>query len=176
MYKYSLDKYPSSLYLDEFNSKELEIIPYQEAGLYRISKGVRTRIGDKPRGHTSVQLEQMRHKGIMEIYLSGHEEFASCEIGPEDRSFEVCLKTQNGTIPSQILENAKYIISNIVEMDLEARNKSFDPNSDYEEELAFIDVKLDEVEFRYYATVVATEWGAYFRLNEDGSWCYKGIG
>jgi hypothetical protein len=176
MYKYSLEKYSSSLFLDDFNSKEPKIIPHQEAGLYRIHNGKKTKITEKSRGYTMVQLEQMRHRGIVEIYLQEHEEHAFCEIGPDDRSFEVILETQSGIIDEQIIDNAKMIISQIVEMDKETRDRSFDPKNDLEEELAYIDIKLDEVELHYFATTVNTEWGAYFKKKQDGKWHYEGLG
>ena len=176
MHKYSLSKYPSSLYLNDFNSKELIIVPYQEAGLYRIHKGEKTKIAERNRGYTMVQLEQMRQKGIVEIYLSEHAEHGFCEIGPEDRSFEVILEAEDGCIEGQIIKNAKSIISHIAEMDAEARDRSYKPEENYEEELAYIDVKLDEVELHYFATTVNTEWGAYFKKKEDGSWHYEGLG
>lgn len=176
MYKYSLDKYPSSLFLEDFNSTELKIVPYQKAGLYRIQKGKKTEITERGRDYTMVQLEQMRHRGIVEIYLHEQAEHGFCEIGPEDRSFEVILEAQGGRIDEKIMENAKTIISQIVEMDIEARNRSYSPKESSEEELAYIDIKLDEVELHYFATTVNTEWGAYFKKNEDGSWYYEGLG
>ncbi len=176
MQKYSLGKYPSSLYLDDFDSSELKLVPYQEAGLYRIHKGEKTKIAEKSRGYTMAQLEQMRHRGIVEIYLSEHEEYGFCEIGPEDRSFEVILESQNGCIEEQIIENARNIISQIVDLDAEARDRSYNSKYNHEEELAYIDIKVDEVELHYFATSVNTEWGAYFKKKEDGNWHYEGLG
>ena len=58
MCKYSLERYTSSLFLNDFSSKELKIIPYQEVGLNRIGKGEKTKIVEKSRGYTMVQPEQ----------------------------------------------------------------------------------------------------------------------
>ncbi|MFC3150028.1 hypothetical protein ACFOEK_03225 [Litoribrevibacter euphylliae] len=176
MNKYSLDKYPSSLYLEAFNSSEVKIIPYQEEGLYRIHKGKKTKIAKENRGYTMTQLEQMRQRGIVEIYLSEHAEHGFCEIGPEDRSFEVILEAHNGSVEKQIIENAKAIISRIAEMDTEARDRTYNPQDNYEEELAYIVIKLDKVELHYFATTVNTEWGVYFKKKEDNHWHYEGLG
>jgi hypothetical protein len=176
MYKYSLDKYESSLFLNEFINKKLILHPARESGLYRFQKGKRTKIAEVSRGYSAAQLEQMRHKGIVEIYLSEDVEHAFCTLGPEDREFDVRIESKGGKVEEGIMEDARTIISQIVELDKEARDRTHKESEDHEEELAYIDIKHNEVELHYYATTVNTEWGTFFRKSKDGRWTFEGIG
>jgi len=176
MNEYSLKKYESSLYLNNFNEKEIKIIPYQEAGFFRFHKGKKEKIPNRTRGYTMAELEQMNRRGIVEIHLQEDVEHGFCEIGPEDRSFEVRLESRNGIIPDEVMESARSILANIVEMDSSAREVSSSSDEDYKEELAYIDIKVNDVELHYFANTVNTEWGAFFKRRNSGDWIYDGLG
>ena len=176
MKDYSLQKYSSIIYLEEFESTEIKLIPYQEAGLYRFQNGSKEKISDRDRGYQMVELEQMRRRGIVEIYLQEHQEHGFCEIGPEDRKFEVILESKDGAISDGIMAAARTVLSNIVEMDSQARESGSESNENYDEELAYIVVNEREVELHYFANTVNTEWGAFFKMKEDGNWTYEGLG
>jgi hypothetical protein len=176
MNEYGLNKYTSSQFLDDFKSKEVEIIPYQEAGLYRFQNGTKTKIENRSTGYTMAQLEQMHRRGTVEINLHEDVEHGYCEIGYEDRNFGVRLETKDGKLIDGIMDVAIDVISKIVEMDVEVREKTNDQNENYEEAIAYIDISLNEVELHYYANTVNTEWGAYFIRHEDGAWFFEGLG
>ncbi|MEJ2610968.1 MAG: hypothetical protein P8179_13005 [Candidatus Thiodiazotropha sp.] len=176
MNEYSLNKYKSSEFLDDFKSKNIEIIPYQEAGLYRFQNGKKTKIENRNSSFTMAQLEQLHHRGIVEIKLHEEVEHGYCEVGFEDRNFGVRLETKDGQLIDGIMEIAIDVISKIVEMDSEVREKTKDSNENYEEAIAYIDISLREVELHYYANTVNTEWGAYFVRQENGTWFFEGLG
>ena len=181
MNKYSLSKYKSSVYLDDFNTKKIEIIPSQEPGLYYFTNGEKIKITEKEQKSRGICTHQLHH-------LYDDVEHGYCEIGPKDRRFGVRLETENGEIKDGVLDLAKKIISQIVEMDAEVRAKQEEVeanlikakldylNEDFEEALAYIDIQLDDVELHYVATTCNTEWGVSFYKDANEQWCYGDLG
>lgn len=102
-----------------------------------------------------------------------HVERGAILVPAGELEFQVYLPATNGAVEPRILELARSVLSQIVDMDNQARE--FEDVIDSDEILAWIEVRDDVVDLHYYATTVNSEWDARFRQGEGGRWVYRGI-
>lgn len=97
----------------------------------------------------------------------------------DERQFDIILKAEDGGVDQHSVEAARSVLSQITEMDEDAR--SLEPNIldggelDHDEVLARVVILGDEVRFRYFATTLNTEWDVAFDRGADGKWVCRGI-
>lgn len=132
--------------------------------------------------HTSSYYLNLFREEDIRIYPNGtgrfRKEHGWCWIGEEedDLSFGVYFKLIDSRVDDSSIRLAQEILSQIVELDKEARSKTGPDDFDHEEYLMYIEIADEEIVLNYAASTVNTEWGAYFARDEDGSWKYKGMG
>lgn len=107
------------------------------------------------------------------IILREYQEQGMCEIGEE---FGIYFPSENNKVDREYIEIAKNVLSQIAELDAEARSITGKDNFDHEEYLAYIEIGKDEIELNYFASTVNTEWGAYFKRQSDGNWRLEKVG
>ncbi|MGH1423070.1 MAG: hypothetical protein ACRBEQ_14755 [Hyphomonas sp.] len=100
---------------------------------------------------------------------------ANMSVGDEDSdlSFEVYVYPDTATVPSSLIDQARYIVSNITLMDTHARTIGQDGGEN--ERLAYIRLINDEARFCYWATRFNTEWEVVFIINGANDWTCLGI-
>lgn len=100
---------------------------------------------------------------------------AYLEVGPSDDylNFFVSLELDQPTIPDNLLERTKIIISQVIEMDHEAR--IIDLTARENEQLFGIHISEEETRFEYVSTKVNTEWHVVFKFNDNNQWTCIGI-
>lgn len=109
-----------------------------------------------------------------EIQWTGRFE-AVLEIGQQtdDISFEICADVEGPSVPNDVRELARSVVSSIIEMDHAAR--SIPDVSGHSEHLASVQLAHNEVRFCYWATTVNTEWDVVFEFNAPDNWRCIGI-
>ncbi|UBV45108.1 hypothetical protein LAJ19_18495 (plasmid) [Deinococcus taeanensis] len=99
---------------------------------------------------------------------------ALASIKTEHVDFDVYLNATGGAVAPDIVQTAEAVLSRIVELDAAARAVQTDPS--YEDFLASVDVTREEIELRYYAGTVNTEWGAFFVRGKHGEFIFDTLG
>ncbi|MCX7358940.1 MAG: hypothetical protein NT015_12470 [Alphaproteobacteria bacterium] len=94
-------------------------------------------------------------------------------IGEGDLEFEVWLPSDRGSLPPAHVSTAKSVLGQIVRMDDEAR--AIPDIIDSDENLAWVAINDDGVEFHYFANSVSSEWSVLFAMDENGVWRCRGI-
>jgi hypothetical protein len=106
-----------------------------------------------------------------EIECFPNQESVEIQIRSGDLEFEVYLEVVDSIVSPHVLEIAKEVISQVVEMDTQARLISHSSGLSEEEILAYINIpEQREVAFHYYSTVCNTEWATLFTRNVDGTY------
>ena len=92
--------------------------------------------------------------------------------------FDVRLTLNEGESTSDLLQRAREVISQIVEMDLEANENQQNTIEKYQPYIYEVEINLqdDEVNLEYVSSVVNTAWGMFFRRTEEGKWLFDNIG
>lgn len=92
--------------------------------------------------------------------------------------FDVRLTLNEGESISDLLQRAREVISQIVEMDLEANENQQNTIEKYQPYIYEVEINLqdDEVNLEYVSSVVNTAWGMFFRRTEDGKWLFDNVG
>jgi len=110
-----------------------------------------------------------------EMQEVGGDFFKSIEVNGEE--LEIYFPNKGGEVDEKHISSARSILTHIKELDnlvqdsceAEYQNSSFHVRN-FMLYLAIIEIKEDEVSFRYYGERVNTEWGATFRENDKGIW------
>ncbi len=160
MHKSHLALHPSSYYFEQFKEDLIEILPSQEGGPHTLINGEFVKTATH--GSNSIWLSERPEQGYIKI-KAGEYDF--------DLFFMDLIDFQ---VTSVSIEIARSILHSIVEMDALARSFSVDEN--YEEDLTYINISKDVVEFHYVAGYVNTSWGVYFARDELGTWTIKELG
>ncbi|WP_211443994.1 hypothetical protein [Collimonas humicola] len=142
-----------------FKEEEIEILPYRKGGSYRLENGVFVAAPEAGNGT---------------IHLPTQEEHGIYKIRAGDVDFDIELESSKGSVYPELVEVAKDVLYQIVEMDSAAR--SVPTNFDYDEHLAYIRISRSEVELHYFATIANTEWGAYFVRDAHGKFQFELLG
>lgn len=100
-------------------------------------------------------------------------EMGTVTIGEDDLAFEVWLPADRGNISPNHISTAKSVLCQIVRMDDEAR--AIPDIIDSDENLAWVLVAQDGVEFHYFANTVNSEWSVLFDKDENDVWHCRGI-
>ena len=92
--------------------------------------------------------------------------------------FDVRLTLNEGESTSDLLQRAREVISQTVEMDLEANENQQNTIEKYQPYIYEVEINLqdDEVNLEYVSSVVNTAWGMFFRRTEEGKWLFDNIG
>ena len=100
---------------------------------------------------------------------------AELTVGPEnsDFSFDVCIDLQDASIPPEMLQRARFVVSNIVDMDKTSR--MIGGGHDENERLAIVLLTDDEIRLQYWATAFNTEWDVVFKVDKHDDWRCLGI-
>lgn len=88
--------------------------------------------------------------------------------------FDIYFPLEDGNLSSTSIQLAKEILSLLPLLDGKARR--LESSFDYEEHLAYVIIQPSEIRLHYFASTVNTEWSAYFKKAEDGSWQFTGLG
>lgn len=130
--------------------------------------------------------EKFNPEDISKMRVGGRVQYATLAI-PETIRFKILTPDPNFEIrfilefPDQYSDEtidslyifAKGILSQIVALDDKARARvgSICDGFDYEPCLHRVRISTDELELRYHSTTCNTEWGVFFRKeDDDGSW------
>ena len=92
--------------------------------------------------------------------------------------FDVRLTLNEGESTSDLLQRAREVMSQIVEMDLEANENQQNTIEKYQPYIYEVEINLqdDEVNLEYVSSVVNTAWGMFFRRTKEGKWVFDNIG
>ena len=92
--------------------------------------------------------------------------------------FDVRLTLNEGESTSDLLQRAREVMSQIVEMDLEANENQQNTIEKYQPYIYEVEINLqdDEVNLEYVSSVVNTAWGMFFRRTKEGKWLFDNIG
>ena len=92
--------------------------------------------------------------------------------------FDVRLTLNEGESTSDLLQRAREVMSQIVEMDLEANKNQQNTIEKYQPYIYEVEINLqdDEVNLEYASSVVNTAWGMFFRRTKEGKWLFDNIG
>ena len=92
--------------------------------------------------------------------------------------FDVRLTLNEGEPSSDLLQRAREVMSQIVEMDLEANENQQNTIEKYQPYIYEVEINLqdDEVNLEYVSSVVNTAWGMFFRRTKAGKWVFDNIG
>ena len=92
--------------------------------------------------------------------------------------FDVRLTLNEGEPTSDLLQRAREVMSQIVEMDLEANENQQNTIEKYQPYIYEVEINLqdDEVNLEYVSSVVNTAWGMFFRRTKEGKWLFDNIG
>jgi len=92
--------------------------------------------------------------------------------------FDVRLTLNEGEPTSDLLQRAREVMSQIVEMDLEANKNQQNTIEKYQPYIYEVEINLqdDEVNLEYVSSVVNTAWGMFFRRTKEGKWLFDNIG
>lgn len=117
----------------------------------------------------NIEMEPGSHRGPSKG--ANAERHGSCKCG----DFWIIFDGIKTNIAAELIDTAKTVLSNVVEMDRVALSVA-KAEGDYEAELAYIVITEEDVEFHYYPCRVNSEWGVYFKKNEAGVWIYDDWG
>ncbi|MEL0621076.1 hypothetical protein [Psychrobacter proteolyticus] len=92
--------------------------------------------------------------------------------------FDVRLTLNKGEPTSDLLQRAREVMSQIVEMDLEANKNQQNTIEKYQPYIYEVEINLqdDEVNLEYVSSIVNTAWGMFFRRTKEGKWLFDNIG
>ena len=92
--------------------------------------------------------------------------------------FDVRLTLNEGEPTSDLLQRAREVMSQIVEMDLEANENQQNTIEKYQPYIYEVEINLqdDEVNLEYVSSIVNTAWGMFFRRTKEGKWLFDNIG
>ena len=90
-----------------------------------------------------------------------------------DLFFEIYINTKKEEIPQTLLDLARELILEIVELDSTARSIGGDHGEN--ERLAYISLSCNQARFTYWATSFNTEWDVVFKKLGSSSWACLGI-
>ncbi|MGO2020072.1 hypothetical protein [Psychrobacter sp. FME61] len=92
--------------------------------------------------------------------------------------FDVRLTLNEGEPTSDLLQRAREVMSQIVEMDLEANKNQQNTIEKYQPYIYEVEINLqdDEVNLEYVSSIVNTAWGMFFRRTKEGKWLFDNIG
>ena len=92
--------------------------------------------------------------------------------------FDVRLTLNEGESTSDLLQRAREVMSQIVEMDLEANENQQNTIEKYQPYIYEVEINLqdDEVNLEYVSSIVNTAWGMFFRRTKEGKWLFDNIG
>lgn len=107
--------------------------------------------------------------------LSGVGDFAFTTVGDGDLEFDVYLPVERVEVRDDLRLLARSVLSQIVEMDEQARTARKDDPYDDDEVLANVTVREYFVEFEYYATAWNSQWSEFFTRDPDGRWRHRGL-
>jgi len=159
MNQFRLSKHPSSYYRALFEQGIVEVRPALAAGYYQFGNGTMVKVQD--RSPNSMHLSAKPEQGFV-------------KIDADDLEFEIYLEAANSAVFPEVLQLAKDVLLQIVEMDEIARSRPMD--FDYEEHLAYVNITRSEIELHYFASTVNTEWGAYFVRDANGTFQFDCLG
>lgn len=159
MNKYRLSKHPSSYYCALFFEEAIVVHSYREGGYYLIENGKLLKVNEGFPGS---------------IRLSVEPEHGFFSIKAGELEFDIYLESSDLSIPPEVIELTRDVLSHIVEMDTAARSRP--DQIDYEEQLAYVNISRSEIELHYYSTTVNTEWGAYFKRDANGTFQFDTLG
>jgi hypothetical protein len=151
--------HPSGYYLARFDETSIVITPQREAGHFDAF---------------SSELRPVDPTAENAVYLPLQYAEAWCDIETDDLPLTIQFEVVNATVEPTLIQKAKRVLSQIVEMDAAARACSADHKLD--EDLNYIRLSETEVEIRYVAGTCNTEWGAYFVEGPDGIFRFEYLG
>lgn len=128
-----------------------------------------------------IQEKTERSNGSDWIGTGEYEAFLNIDTSNEENSFELFIDNnlelyidiEEEFISSKLVDFAKNVISNVVEMDVAAR--SIDLGHDWEEKLVGVSICQSRVSFSYWAEHVNTDWNVIFKYLNGNDWTFLGI-
>ncbi|MGM8890980.1 hypothetical protein ACS8FA_09045 [Psychrobacter sp. 1Y1] len=92
--------------------------------------------------------------------------------------FDVRLTLNEGEHTFDLLQRAREVMSQIVEMDLEAHENQQNTIEKYQPYIYEVEINLqdDEVNLEYVSSIVNAAWGMFFRRTKEGKWFFDNIG
>ena len=153
MNRYRLNVRPSSYYAEQFCARNIKIVPALEA--YQIVDGEWKPL-DSSRDAPAYNLPDVAEQGEVTIH------------GPMD--FEVYLPAKDGVIDAELIELARVVLANIVEMDDAARSETSADTTDYEEYLSSVEIGDRDVSLHYVSAIMNTDWTICFNVHRNGLW------
>ncbi|GAB1267132.1 hypothetical protein NBRC116493_03850 [Aurantivibrio infirmus] len=109
----------------------------------------------------------------LKISETAEEPYAYMAFGEGDSGFDIYLPLSNGKVSVQHMEAAKFVLSQVVEMDQVA--KAVPSEEPVYQRLIFIQIG-EEIEFRYASVDVNATWSAFWVTNQNGNWEFDGLG
>lgn len=158
MNKYSLSRYPAAYYRALFDQAPVVMRPAVIEGHYEHRDGAYVGVPD--RSPTSRYFEAIDEQGRVAIKA-------------EDLEFDIYLEACNAAVLPDVLQSAKDVMMQIVDMDAAARVLM--PQTEYEEELVYVDITRSEIELHYCLTTVNAEWGMIFVRKSDGMFAFEHV-
>ncbi|MBM3966025.1 MAG: hypothetical protein FJ308_13325 [Planctomycetes bacterium] len=158
---YRLDSNPQAFYSSQFSPNSVFFVPFRAQGSYQLVDNGWVPASDEVNLPVHC-LNEQREQAAIKIN------------GPMEFSISVPCTGRNIT-PKQI-SDMKFVLDNIVAMDCESRRQISEPETVYDECLAYVEIENSEVHLHYFANTMNTEWGAYFLLGTDGDWKFQTLG
>ena len=155
MNRYRLNARPSTYYSEQFCARNIKIVPALEAGRYQLVDGGWKPL-DSSRDAPAYNLPDVAEHGEVTIH------------GPVD--FDVCLPAKDGVIDAELIELARIVLANIVEMDDAARLRTSADTTGYEEYLLSVEIGDRDVSLHYASAIMNTDWTICLNVQRDGSW------
>ena len=152
----------SSEYLEQFDQQPFAIKLARAAGRYLVPGLELARPEDPP--SKCMHLDERPEHAFKALKVRGW------YLG-------VRLPSSNGHVDPRLIEEARHVISRVVELDEIAREDTRDhgDGTEYNEDLIDIELKPGEAVFHYVAGTVNTEWAVSFVKSEDGDWIFRGF-
>ena len=150
---YLLSTHPSSYYLDQFDEKNIRIIPHRVAGHYAFRGSEYVKV-DKEDQHSCYDPERPE-EGVISIQTDFGE-------------FQIYFPSNNANIDPKLTSIARYVLCNIVEMDtgpLSTSSSGHDKGF-----LGYVKIDYEEVELHYFSDIINTEWEKIFTKDNHGNW------
>jgi hypothetical protein len=154
-----LSEHPSAYYLALFQEAAIVVTPGREAGYFDQSG---SELVPVPEGTQDA------------VFLPKQHLEAWCEVGADDLSFAIQFEVVDSKVYPTLIQKAKDVLGQVVEMDEDARAHL--TVHDYDESLNYVRLTESEVEFRYVASTCNAEWGAYFAREADGTFRLESLG
>jgi deoxyribonuclease V len=121
------------------------------------------RLGQRPPSFYLERFDERRLIVNREAYI---------EVGEGDLAFEVHIPLEFGAVRTDLFEQARSALAQVVAMDDVARASN--PDSEEDEQLAALSVYEFFAELEYFSTTVNSQWTEFFTPTGDGGWRHRG--